>query len=297
MYGEDAENFEEFQQAKSEAFGIMMGGITAKAQAAYDSISQILDGMSSYYDAQSQYEQNVVTKKYEKQINAAGNNSAKKKKLEEKEQKEIAKIKTKYNKKAMKIELAKATAQMILGAMSAYTSAFEGAPWPSNLVLAPIAAGIAMAAGLLNIATIKKQHATEEAGYYSGGFTGGTNYRRTAGVVHEGEFVANHQALANPNVMPVLQLIDQAQRTNTVGSLTANDVTRQLGQGGSAVVAPVVNVSNDNTAVAETMDGVNQSVDRLNRTIENGIPAVIYLDGNDGLMHRIKEYKRLQENK
>jgi TP901 family phage tail tape measure protein len=297
MYGEDAENFEEFQQAKSEAFGIMMGGITAKAQAAYDSISQILDGMSSYYDAQSQYEQNVVTKKYEKQINAAGNNSAKKKKLEEKEQKEIAKIKTKYNKKAMKIELAKATAQMILGAMSAYTSAFEGAPWPSNLVLAPIAAGIAMAAGLLNIATIKKQHAAEEAGYYSGGFTGGTNYRRTAGVVHEGEFVANHQALANPNVMPVLQLIDQAQRTNTVGSLTANDVTRQLGQGGSAVVAPVVNVSNDNTAVAETMDGVNQSVDRLNRTIENGIPAVIYLDGNDGLMHRIKEYKRLQENK
>ena len=275
----------------------MMGGITAKAKAAYESISQILDGMSSYYDAQSQYEQNVVTKKYEKQINAAGNNSAKKKKLEEKEQKEIAKIKTKYNKKAMKIELAKATAQMILGAMSAYTSAFEGAPYPANLVLAPIAAGIAMAAGLLNIATIKKQHAAEEAGYYFGGFTGGNNYRREAGIVHQGEFVANHQAVTNPSILPVLQLIDQAQRTNTVGSLTANDVTRQLGKDGSAVVAPVVNVSADNTAIAQSMDGVSETMNRLNETLERGVIAPIYLDGNDGLMHRIKEYNRLQENK
>ena len=278
MYGEDAENFEEFQQAKSEAFGNMMGGITAKAQAAYESISQILDGMSSYYDAQSQYEQNVVTKKYEKQINAAGNNSAKKKKLEEKEQKEIAKIKTKYNKKAMKIELAKATAQMILGAMSAYTSAFEGAPYPANLVLAPIAAGIAMAAGLLNIATIKKQHAAEEAGYYTGGFTGGSDFRRRAGIVHEGEFVANHQALANPAVMPVLHLIDHAQRTNTVGSLTANDVTRQLGQGGSAVVAPVVNVSNDNSELADTMDQARGTMDKLDKRLEDGIKVLFSME-------------------
>lgn len=277
MYGEDAENFEEFQQAKSMAFGTMMEGVTSKAQAAFDSISQILDGMSSYFNAQSQYEQNVVTKKYEKQINAAGNNSAKKKKLEEKEQKEIAKIKTKYNKKAMKIELAQATASMILGAMNAYSSAMK-LPAPGNMVLAPIAAGIAMAAGLLNIATIKKQHAAEEAGYYSGGFTGGSNFRRRAGIVHEGEFVANHQTLENPNVMPVLQLIDHAQRTNTVGSLTANDVTRQLGQGGSAVVAPVVNVSNDNSELADTMDQARDTMDKLDKRLEDGIKVLFSME-------------------
>ena len=277
MYGEDAENFEEFQQAKSMAFGTMMEGVTSKAQAAFDSISQILDGMSSYFDAQSQYEQNIVTKKYEKQINAAGNNSAKKKKLEEKEQKEIAKIKTKYNKKAMKIELAQATASMILGAMNAYSSAMK-LPAPGNMVYAQIAAGIAMAAGLLNIATIKKQHAAEEAGYYMGGFTGGSNFRRRAGIVHEGEFVANHQTLQNPNVMPVLQLIDHAQRTNTVGSLTANDVTRQLGQGGSAVVAPVVNVSNDNSELADTMDQARDTMDRLDKRLEDGINVLFSME-------------------
>lgn len=294
MYGEDAENFEEFQQAKSMAFGTMMEGVTSKAQAAFDSISQILDGMSSYYDAQSQYEQNIVTKKYEKQINAAGNNSAKKKKLEEKEQKEIAKIKTKYNKKAMKIELAKATAQMILGAMSAYTSAFEGAPYPANLVLAPIAAGIAMAAGLLNIATIKKQHAAEEAGYYTGGFTGGSDFRRRAGIVHEGEFVANHQALANPAVMPVLQLIDHAQRTNTVGSLTANDVTRQLGQGGSTVVHPVVNVSNDNSDLADTMDQARDTMNRLDKRLEDGINVLFSMET---FKKEEKRWDKMQNNK
>ena len=294
MYSEDAENFEEFQQAKSMAFGIMMEGVTSKAQAAFDSISQILDGMSSYFDAQSQYEQNIVTKKYEKQINAAGNNSAKKKKLEEKEQKEIAKIKTKYNKKAMKIELAKATAQMILGAMSAYTSAFEGAPYPANLVLAPIAAGIAMAAGLLNIATIKKQHAAEEAGYYTGGFTGGSDFRRRAGIVHEGEFVANHQALANPAVMPVLQLIDHAQRTNTVGSLTANDVTRQLGQGGSTVVHPVVNVSNDNSDLADTMDQARDTMNRLDKRLEDGINVLFSMET---FKKEEKRWDKMQNNK
>ena len=294
MYEDDKITFEEYQQAKAEAFGVLMSGLTSKAQAAFDSISQIMDGMSSYYDAQSQYEQNVVTKKYEKQINAAGNNSAKKKKLEEKEQKEIAKIKTKYNKKAMKIELAKATAQMILGVMSAYTSAFEGAPYPANLVLAPIAAGIAMAAGMLNIATIKKQHAAEEAGYYTGGFTGGTNYRRTAGVVHEGEFVANHQALANPNVMPVLQLIDEAQRTNTIGSLTANDVTRQLGQGGTVVSAPTVNVQTDNSELEVTLNQARDTIEKLGSLLDGGIVANVSMED---FKKQEKHWNKIQSNK
>lgn len=92
----------------------------------------------------------------------------------------------------------------------------------------------------------QKQHQAEAAGYYEGGFTGPGDYRREAGVVHAGEFVANHKAVNNPQLLPALQLIDQAQRNNTVASLTATDVSRAVGGGNTAVVAPVVNVTTDN---------------------------------------------------
>lgn len=297
MYQSDEITFEEYQQAKSEAAGRFAEDITAKTQAAYDSINTIMSAASSYYSSQATYEQAVTSKKYDKMIAAAGNNSAKSKKLEEQKQKELAKIKTKYNKKAMKIELAQATATMLLGAMKAYTSAWEGSPYPANLVLAPIAAGIALAAGMMNLASIKKQHATEEVGYYEGGFTGGHNYRKRAGVVHEGEFVINHAGVNNANLMPVIRLIDQAQRSNTVGALTSTDVSRQLGAGTSAVVAPVVNVTNDNEEMRSTIDRVDRTMDKLNRNIEDGITAVVSVTGRNGIRHNLDMYDKMMDNK
>lgn len=297
IYKDDADKFEEYQQAKAEAFTRLVEDITAKTQAAYDSINTIISAASSYYSSQANYEQAVTSKKYDKMIAAAGNNSAKSKKLEEQKQKELAKIKTKYNKKAMKIELAQATATMLLGAMKAYTSAWEGSPYPANLVLAPIAAGIALAAGMMNLASIKKQHATEEAGYYDGGFTGGHNYRKRAGIVHEGEFVINHAGVNNTNLMPFIRLIDRAQRSNTVGALTSTDVSRQLGAGASAVVAPVVNVTNDNEEMRSTIDRVDRTMDKLNRNIEDGITAVVSVTGRNGIRHNLDMYDKMMDNK
>ena len=286
---------EEAMAAMGQATADMCHGIAEKMQAAYDAVSPIMDAMSSYYSAQCDLEVTQTEKKYEKLIEKAGNNSAKSKKLEEKKEKEIAKIKTKYNRKQVKIQIAQAIAQTAVAAINAYASA-AAIPVVGH-VLAPIAAGIATAAGMIQVATIKKQAQAQEAGYYEGGFTGGNKYRREAGVVHEGEFVANHQAVNNPNILPMLQLIDNAQRNNTIGGLTANDVTRQLGQGGTAVVAPVVNVNTDNSDMAATMEGVTETMEKLNNTIKDGIPANVYLDGNDGLMHRIKQYNRLEANK
>lgn len=297
MEQEGVVTHQEAMAAMSQATSNMCQGMASKMQAAYDAVSPIMDAMSSYYSAQCDIEVTQTEKKYEKMIEKAGNNSAKSKKLEEKKEKEIAKIKTKYNKKQVKMQIAQAIAQTAMSAISAYASVMAGAPWPANQVLAPIAAGLALAAGAIQIATIKKQAQAQEAGYYEGGFTGGNKYHREAGVVHEGEFVANHQAVNNPNVLPMLQLIDHAQRNNTIGGLTANDVTRQLGQGGTAVVAPVVNVNTDNSDMAATMEGVTETMEKLNNTIKDGIPANVYLDGNDGLMHRIKQYKRLEANK
>ena len=296
LYGNDKQNHAAYMQAKAQVTADFLDNMVQQTSAAYNGINNILSAASAYAQACSDLEQAKISKNYEKQIAAAGNNSKKKKKLEEKRDKELAAAKSKANKKAMKIEIAQAIASTAMAAINAYSSAaaIPGTGW----IMAPIAAGLATAAGMMQIATIKKQHQAEAAGYYDGGYTGGNRYRKEAGVVHEGEFVANHRAVNNSSIRPAFDLIDRAQRANTVGSLTADDISRALGAGASAaVVAPIVNVSNDNAEVRQSLDGVNFAVSRLNKTIENGIKADVSIAGRDGIDRRLKEYHRMLDNK
>ena len=289
LYANDTANYKEYHAAKRQITSEFLEDMVSKAQMAFDTVNNIMSAASGYYAAQSQYEQNVTTKKYDKMIEKAGSNNAKAKKLEEKKQKELAKIKTKYNKKQMKIEIAQAYASTAMAAINSYASASK-VSW----VLGAIAAAMATAAGMLQIATIKKQHAAEEAGYYSGGFTGGNQYRKRAGVVHEGEFVVNHQGVNNPNILPLLNIIDRAQRNNTIGTLSQAEVSRQLGQGG-AVVAPTVNVQTDNSQLQGALDVVSETVGKLNERLSKPIPAVVAIDGPDGIDHQLKLFNKLKE--
>lgn len=296
LYGDDEQNHAAYMQAKAQVTANFLDNMVQQTSAAYNGINNILSSASAYAQACSDLEQAKISKNYEKQIAAAGNNSKKKKKLEEKRDKELAAAKSKANKKAMKIEIAQAIASTAMAAINAYSSAaaIKGTGW----LLAPIAAGMATAAGMMQIATIKKQHQAEAAGYYEGGYTGGNRYRKEAGVVHEGEFVANHRAVNNSSIRPAFDLIDRAQRANTVGSLTADDISRALGAGASAaVVAPIVNVSNDNAEVRLSLDGVNSAVSRLNENIERGIKADVSIAGRDGIDRKLNEYHRMLNNK
>lgn len=295
LYGNDKQNHAAYMQAKAQVTSDYLNDLVEKTAVVYNGINGILSASSSYAQACSDLEQAKISKNYEKQIAAAGNNSKKKKKLEEKRDKELAAAKSKANKKAMKIEIAQAIASTAMSAINAYASA---AAIPTiGWTLAPIAAGMATAAGMIQLAAIKKQHQAEAAGYYEGGYTGGNRYRKEAGVVHEGEFVANHNAVNNSSIRPALDLIDRAQRSNTVGSLTAEDITRSLGQGSSTVVAPVVNVNNDNTEVRQSLDGVNAAVSRLTQTLDDGIEVEVPISGRRGLHRRLQDYQRILNNK
>ena len=281
--------------AKKQMYKETYQEIAATAGAAFSSISSMMGAASAYSQACSDLEVAKIQANYDKQISAAGNNSAKKKRLEAKRDKEISAAKTKANKKAMKIEIAQAVASTAMSAINAYSSA---AAIPTvGYIIAPIAAGLATAAGMLQIATIKKQHQAEAAGYYEGGFTGPGHWKKEAGVVHAGEFVANHNAVNNPQLLPALQLIDAAQRNNTVASLTAQDVSRAMGTGSAAVVAPVVNVNADNEQVGESLDNVNSTIEKLNEQLNLGIKSYVVITGPDGLDHRWSEYQKMKSNK
>jgi len=286
LYASDELNHAAYLEAKRMATAKFCEDMASQFQAAYNSINQIMSAASSLYSAQQEYETAIVKKKYDEQIAAAGNNQRKIKKLQEKQAKEEAAIKSKYNARAVKIQIAQAIASTALSAINAYASAAQ-VPMV-GYILAPIAAAAATAAGMIQVAAIKKQAEAQEAGYYEGGFTGGRQYRREAGVVHQGEFVANHQAVNNPNVRPMLEFLDKAQRNNTIGSLTPEDISRQLGNG-DTIMAPVVNVTNDNEELREELSRSREVNERLLDVIENdGIGINFPMDTFD------KNYKHFQ---
>lgn len=292
---EDMISEQAYQDAKKQMNQETYKNIAAIAGAAFSSISSMMGAASAYSQACSDLEVAKIQANYDKQISAAGNNSAKKKRLEAKRDKEISAAKTKANKKAMKIEIAQAVASTAMSAINAYSSA---AAIPTvGYIIAPIAAGLATAAGMLQIATIKKQHQAEAAGYYEGGFTGPGHWKKEAGVVHVGEFVANHNAVNNPQLLPALQLIDAAQRNNTVASLTAQDVSRAMGTGSAAVVAPVVNVNADNELVGASLDNVSSTIERLNEQLNLGIKSYVVITGPDGFDRKWSQYQKMKSNK
>lgn len=264
------------------------------AAASFSAVNAIMSSASQLFQAQQAEEEAKVTAKYDAEIKAAGQNSARGKQLEEQKQKDLAKIKNKYNKKMMAVEIAQAVAQTAMNAIMAYGSVLKIPIVGPALAVA--AAAAATAAGMIQIATIKKQHAAQSEGYYEGGFTGGNRWRRTAGVVHEGEFVANHEAVRNPNVLPVLQLIDHAQRTNRIARLTATDVSR-------AIAAPLATSANTaataSVAALQVADGgangaTNEVLTRLTEQIDQGIKAVVVIDGPDGFDRQWSNYNKMK---
>ena len=295
MYEQQLITYEQYQERMTEIARNKEEARRAIMQQAFSTVNTMLSAASSYSQACSDLETARINANYEKQIEAAGNNSEKKKRLEEKRDKELAVAKKKANKRAMVIQIAQATAQTAQSAINAYSSA-AAIPIVGH-ILAPIAAATAVAAGMLQIATIKKQQQAQEAGYYEGGFTGGSSYRRKAGIVHEGEFVANHNAVNNPQVLPALQLIDEAQRNNTVGSLTAADISRSLGQGGATVVsAPSVTVNTDNSELNATLGEARDVIDQLSLVLAQGIHAECYIDGELGIARNLDRYNKLKSH-
>ncbi len=278
----------------------ILKSIEDMAAATFAILGAGLESWSNYSNAQRDLEIANINKNYDEKIKAAGNNDKKTKKLEEQKQAEIAKVKNKYNKRAQAIEMAQAVASTAMAAINAYASAAQ-VPM-IGYIIAPIAASLALAAGALQIATIRKQHQAEAAGYYEGGFTSrDRDNHREVGVVHANEFVANHEAVANPQLAPVLRLIDQAQRNNTVGSLTSEDVSRALGQGGilgemtSNQQRSLTEREASMALVAAAMEQQSAAIVELNRRLEQGIESFMVMDGERGFEKYWENYQALKE--
>lgn len=242
----------------------------------YASFQSSMKSLGSLVDAQSSEEEARVNKKYEALIEAAEKNGKDTTELEKQKDAEINAIKKDAAKKQFTIDMLTASTDMaksILKTMSAYI-------YPYNLIMAALDS----AAFGIQIATLKKNYEAQIAGYYDGGYTGYSgNYRQVAGVTHEGEFVANHNTVNNPEIRPMLDMLDYAQKHNAEARLTQKDLAmaaayRQGGyySGGYAGGAPTVNVSPNVTVQRD--DNYARMAQLLDMIYRNGIDANVYVD-------------------
>lgn len=134
-------------------------------------------------------------------------------------------------------------------------------------------------------------------GFETGGYTGTGRHDEPKGIVHAGEFVANRYAVQNPAVRPVLDLIDQAQRNNIIGSLTAKDV--------SAVLSGVASTTN-NTYYQQSVPADNgmsvimleaaKVIDALNRRLNEPIYTYTRATGKMGVNEAQDLVARMKNN-
>lgn len=274
--------------------------LAALASSVFAVMNAGMQQASEYMQACADVEVAKAEKKYDREIELAEGNSYKVKKAEKKKEQEIAKIKSEASRKMFAMQVIQAVAQTATNALNAYGSA-AAIPVVGH-ILAPIAAAMAVAAGMLQIATIKKQQQASEAqGYMSGGFTPDGKPDVVAGVVHAGEWVASQKLVKSPHTRPLIEALDYAQRTNTIGSITHSDVSRSItapmtiaAQPQSTTAPAVTNIyTSEGERNGELAIVIRELKDRLNEPFV----TVNTVSGDHGIQQAQDEYDRLMRNK
>ena len=164
--------------------------------------------------------------------------------------------------------------------------------------------GVAKAAG--EIALITAAFETAKwliSNFYTGGFTPSGDWNQPQGIVHSNEFVANRFAVANPNLRPIFDAIDVAQRSGNVGNLTAEDIAAVAGSGKStrtvpakAPAASATTTTNDPAMVAMLIE-CTRVLRKLKNRLDAPLVAETYVTGKRGINQAQKEYQKLNNNK
>ena len=268
-------------KAVTESFGMIMSGMSA-----------IFSQISSIVQSNLEMETAAIENRYDKEISLAEGNTYKVKKLEQDKEKEIAKAKNEANRKMFAMQVIQAIAQTAQNAIAAYGSA---AAIPLvGYIMAPIAAGLAVAAGAVQIAAIKKQQQASEAqGYAVGGFTRPGPVNEPAGIVHAGEWVASQKLVTSPVTRPIIDALEYAQRTNTIGtvrSFRTTPIATNTSVGFSDGSVPY-------HQLVALIDSYNETIKQLNDRLDQPFVTVNTVTGDRGIKKAQDEYDRLIRNK
>lgn len=192
----------------------------------------------------------------------------------------------------------KATLEIILDSLQKMMIAYIAETQMKNIATLGF---IGLAKAAAEIALITAAFQTAKAvinGFEEGGYTGSGRHDEPKGIVHAGEFVANRYAVQNPAIRPVLDLIDQAQKNNTIGSLTAGDVAQ--------VISPSINLTtskldndispNDDPRMAYMLQYMLIAIKKLNKKLDEPIFTYTKASGKMGVNEAQKLVEKMNQN-
>lgn len=229
MYDRDLINFEEYQEMKTELEEDHEGRRRGLRLRAVEMIGQAASAASQLFTAMQDRETSKIEADYDKRIEAARKAGKDTTKLEEEKGEAINAVKKKYADKQFAANILQIASDTAAAIMRSYAQL--------GPILGPIYAAIVGAQGAIQIAVAKQQR-DEAKGLYDGGYsneyvegyTKKGNPNDTAGVipVHKNEFVANHEAVANPAVKQFLDVFDLAQKRGTIRMLNTTQILEQV---------------------------------------------------------------------
>lgn len=169
------------------------------------------------------------------------------------------------------------------------------------------AAGMAKAAVETALITAAFEMAKSAvSNFYTGGFTPNGPWNKPQGVVHSNEFVANRFATGNPHVLPVLNLIDEAQRTGSVSRLTSDDIAavipspQTFHHGSAAQQSPALSspyvASQQEAVLLNVFSHVVKSLDAINDRFSQPIIAETYATGRHGTIEAEELVNKMKSN-
>lgn len=270
--------------------------ITQGTQQIASSMESIFTQVSSLISAEAEIAENKISSQYDAQISLAEGNKQKTEKLEKEKQAKIAKIKNEAEQKKFKMQVISTVAQTAISAVNAYSSA--AAVPLIGYILAPIAATAAIAAGMLQVAALKKQaQASASQGYAEGGYTRPGGKYQVAGVVHAGEWVASQELLNHPTAAGIIHMLDEAQRRHSLGSLSSRDVSRSITAPHELAMLGDGGMSDSLALQAVAMAKYAMVIDRLNERLDEPFVTVNTVAGDNGIEQAQQRYNRIMRNK
>lgn len=251
-------------------------------------MGEIFSGLSDLIDAEVTLQEQKINKKYDAELAAAGRNEYAIAQIEKKKEEEIAAIKNEAEEKKYGMQIASTIAQTAIAAVNAYSSA---AAIPMvGWIIAPFAAAMAVAAGGIQLMTLKKEHeAAMSQGYAAGGYTMPGKKYQPAGIVHAGEWVASQELLANPTAAATIAQLDEAQRTNTIGQLDRQQVSASVSAPVAVAQTPRPEPASDN--------GLNGTIQKLNKRLDEPFVTNNTVTGDRGTLRAQRKYEQLMRNK
>lgn len=250
-------------------------------------ILDIANVASSFISTLAEAETLAVENKYAKQLQAAKKAGEDTTALEEQIEEEKKQVKKKYADIDFGINVAKIIAETALAFM-------EAAP---NIPLQILTAG----AGLAQLALANQQRQAVK-NLWTGGFTDPGNKYEPRGIVHAGEFVANQDSVKNRTLRRLFNLVDYAQKTNTVPLIDNELIARTIQDRGFAsggFTSPIKQTEIHNINLDPLVGLLSENktlISMLIFILRNGIKAHVNISGNGGLKEANDLYDELINN-